>query len=188
MGTVPFQLQSMGNELTRSHQPYFVRQISDSSGIDEATIEGFYSSFQKECPSGHMTPEDFSTLYSKVFSSGEAQDLRSKAFGAFSKNGNTIDFRDFVMVIHLTSNGSPEEKVRLMFRMYDKDGNGSIDAREMNEVIRECYQMLGEDSHGKAEDMFNMMDKDGDGTITEQEFIRACLEDVELSRLLSIRT
>ena len=30
--------------------------------------------------------------------------------------------------------------------------------------------------------------RDGDGTITEQEFIRACLEDVELSRLLSIRT
>lgn len=56
----------MGNELTRSHQPYFVRQISDSSGIDEATIEGFYSSFEKECPSGLMTPEDFSTLYSKV--------------------------------------------------------------------------------------------------------------------------
>merc|ERR1712083_1152100 len=142
----------------------------------------------KECPSGHMTPEDFSKLYSKVFSTGEAQDLRSKAFGAFSKNGSTIDFRDFVMVIHMTSNGSPEEKLRLMFRMYDKDGNGSIDAREMNEMIRECYQMLGEDSHGKAEDMFNIMDKDGDGTITEQEFIRACLEDVELSRLLSIRT
>ena len=36
-------------------------------------------------------------------------------------------------VIHLTSNGSAEEKLRLMFRMYDKNGNGSIDAREMNE-------------------------------------------------------
>jgi len=176
----------MGNDM--SHQPYVVRQISQNSGKDEAAIQDFYTAFQKECPSGHMTPEDFSKLYSKVFSTGEAQDLRSKAFGAFSKNGSTIDFRDFVMVIHMTSNGSPEEKLRLMFRMYDKDGNGSIDAREMNEVIRECYQMLGEDSHGKAEDMFNMMDKDGDGTITEQEFIRACLEDVELSRLLSIRT
>merc|ERR1712179_776909 len=180
--------RTMGNELTRAHQPYFVRQISESSGKDDATIEDFYINFGKECPSGVMTPEDFSNLYQKVFSSGEAQDLRSRAFGAFSKNGNTIDFRDFVMVIHLTSNGSAEEKLRLMFRMYDKNGNGSIDAREMNEVIRECYQMLGEDSHGKAEDMFNMMDKDGDGTITEQEFIRACLEDVELSRLLSIRT
>ena len=29
--------------------------------------------------------------------------------------------------------------------------------------------------------------RDGDGKITEQEFIRACLEDVELSRLLSTR-
>ena len=56
----------MGNELTRSHQPYLVRQISESSGKDEATIEGFYSTFEKECPSGVMTPEDFSTLYSKV--------------------------------------------------------------------------------------------------------------------------
>ena len=36
-------------------------------------------------------------------------------------------------VIHLTSTGSPEEKIKLVFRMYDKDGNGSIDRREMNE-------------------------------------------------------
>lgn len=36
-------------------------------------------------------------------------------------------------VIHLTSTGSPEEKLRVVFRMYDKDGNGSIDKREMNE-------------------------------------------------------
>jgi Ca2+-binding EF-hand superfamily protein len=33
----------------------------------------------------------------------------------------------------LHSNGSAEEKLRLMFRMYDKDGNGSIDGREMNQ-------------------------------------------------------
>ena len=26
-------------------------------------------------------------------------------------------------------------------------------------VIRETYQMLGEDAHGKAKDMFEMMDK-----------------------------
>ena len=46
-----------------------------------------------------------------------------------------IDFVQIIAlkVIHMTSNGSPEEKLRLMFRMYDKDGNGSIDAREMNE-------------------------------------------------------
>ena len=54
----------MGNDM--SHQPYLVRQISQSSGKDEAAIQDFYSSFQNECPSGHMTPEDFSNLYQKV--------------------------------------------------------------------------------------------------------------------------
>ena len=53
--------------------------------------------------------------------------------GYFFSSG--IDFVQIIAfkVIHMTSNGSPEEKLRLMFRMYDKDGNGSIDAREMNE-------------------------------------------------------
>ena len=54
----------MGNDM--SHQPYVVRQISQNSGKDEAAIQDFYSAFQKECPSGHMTPEDFSKLYAKV--------------------------------------------------------------------------------------------------------------------------
>ena len=55
--------------------------------------------------------------------------------GYFSPSG--IDFVQIIAlkVIHMTSNGSPEEKLRLMFRMYDKDGNGSIDAREMNEWV-----------------------------------------------------
>ena len=57
----------MGNEM--SHQPYVVRQISQNSGKDEAAIQDFYSAFQKECPSGHMTPEDFSKLYAKVTTS-----------------------------------------------------------------------------------------------------------------------
>ena len=34
-----------------------------------------------------------------------------------------------------------------------------VSLKQPPRVIRECYQMLGEDSHGKAEDMFNMMDK-----------------------------
>merc|ERR1712243_326052 len=74
---------NMGNDM--SHQPYVMRQISADTGRDEHTLQNFYTAFQKECPSGHMTPEDFANLYEKVFSSGAAQDLRNKAFGAFSK-------------------------------------------------------------------------------------------------------
>ena len=42
-----------------------------------------------------------------------------------------MNFRDFLMVVHLTSNGSAEDKLRTMFSLYDLDGNGVIEAREM---------------------------------------------------------
>ena len=35
------------------------------------------------------------------------------------------------MVVHVTSNGSAEDKLRTMFTLYDMDGNGAIDAVEM---------------------------------------------------------
>ena len=67
-----------------------------------------------------------------MFGSSQAEDLQQKAFGQFSKhNDGNMNFRDFLMVIHLTSTGSAEDKLRTMFSLYDVDGNGSIDAAEM---------------------------------------------------------
>ena len=54
-------------------------------------------------------------------------------------------------------------------------------------VMRDVYSMLGEDSFGQTKKMFEMMDKDRDNKITEREFIRASLEDPELTRMLSCR-
>ena len=57
-------------------------------------------------------------------------------------------------------------------------------------VMRDVYSMLGPASGGsfdQTKKMFEMMDKDGDNKITEKEFIRASLEDPELTRMLSCR-
>merc|ERR1712113_1269962 len=78
-------------------------------------------------------------------------------------------------------------KLRTMFSLYDRDGNGSIDASEMESVLRDVYQMMGESEFGQGQAMFQMMDKDSDGKITEAEFIKASMEDVELCRMLSMK-
>ena len=67
-----------------------------------------------------------------MLGSDQADTLQQKAFGQFDKhNDGNVNFRDFLMVVHLTSNGSAEDKLRTMFSLYDVDGNGSIEASEM---------------------------------------------------------
>ena len=36
-----------------------------------------------------------------------------------------------MLALHVTSNGSPEEKLTWAFKMYDIDGNGVVDFNEM---------------------------------------------------------
>ena len=68
-----------------------------------STIQDIYSSFRKDCPSGHLSPQKFTELYEAVFDSKQADAFREKAFGQFDKHNNgTINFRDFLMVVHMT--------------------------------------------------------------------------------------
>ena len=121
----------MGNN--PSSGPYLERQFSAASGKDVDTIHDMYSGFQKDCPSGYISPQQFTDLYERVVGTREADEFRNKAFGQFDKHNNgTINFRDFLMVIQLTSNGSAEDKLRTMFSLYDLDGNKTIDAEEMS--------------------------------------------------------
>merc|ERR1711953_101745 len=157
---------TMGNE--QSHAGgygYIEKQMSNATGKDVSTLQNFYSDFQKECPNGQLSPQKFTELCEKVLGSSKAAEFKSKAFGRFDKHNNgSINFRDFLMVIHLTSNGSPLDKLKTLFSLFDQDGNGVIDAEEIQSVLTEVYEMLNEDCFKKQKVfrqsslMFSMMD------------------------------
>ena len=92
-----------------------------------------------------------------------------------------------ILVIVATSAGTPEEKFRSAFRMYDVDGNAVIDQDEMANVMQAIYGMMGEGAKNpgywadeSAKCIFIQMDENSDGHITEDEFLRGCLQDDEL--------
>jgi Ca2+-binding EF-hand superfamily protein len=51
-------------------------------------------------------------------------------------------FQEFLLAIDVTSSGTPEEKLKWAFRMYDVDGNGVIDLQEMQKIVQVTYTTI----------------------------------------------
>merc|ERR1712198_231184 len=154
-------------------------------------IQEWHRGFLKDCPSGELSKDQFVTMYSKMFPGGNAGKFSENVFRTFdTNNSGTIDFREFMLALHVTSKGSPEEKLSWAFRMYDVDGNGSIEFAEMKRVVGAVYEMLGTEAGttGKAQELFAKMDQNSDGCVSQEEFIAVCKQDKDLLNILQGRS
>jgi len=151
-------------------------------------IKEWYKGFLEDCPSGELSKEHLVEIYSQIFPGGNSEKFAEHVFGTFDTDrSGTIDFREFMLALHVTSCGTPEEKIRWAFRMYDIDGNGMIDITELKRTLSAVYEVVG---HGdaqeklKAEELFRILDENSDGEISQEEFINIIKRDHQLLNIL----
>ncbi|KAF3849561.1 hypothetical protein F7725_019280 [Dissostichus mawsoni] len=115
-------------------------------------------------------PDNFTMQF---FPYGDASKFAQHAFRTFDKNSDgTIDFREFICALSITSRGSFEQKLNWAFNMYDLDGDGKITRVEMLEIIE------------RVDKIFSKMDKNNDDQISLDEFKEAAKSDPSIVLLL----
>jgi len=88
----------------------------------------------------------------------------------------TIDFDEFLEMMAQKMKGlDDEEEIKEAFKVFDKNGDGFIEASELRQVMQSLGEKLTEE---EVEDMIKEADVDGDGRVNYQEFapyVSACL-------------
>lgn len=106
----------------------------------------------------------------------------ARIFAIVDEDGSgQVDRLEFLRFVENLIHGGEDDKLSFAFRLYDTDGNSSIEPAELGQIIaaslNEYGLEVGDDLRVKLADvMFRKVDTDGDGTISFDEF-KAVLEN-----------
>merc|ERR1712110_483027 len=171
----------------------------DNSPLTREDVEEMYDSFYEKYPDGMITREGFRRLLEKTHPDEDMNKLQGFAFRCFDSDGDgTIDFRELMTFFYMLATENDEDIMRMIFRIYDVNSNGSISRQEMDKIVKVLFRLGSfnsekgifedEDAEEALSDMaFDEMDTDDDGNVTEYESMKAIANEEKASSLISIK-
>lgn len=126
----------MGNSKSGALSKEILEDLQLNTKFTEETLCAWYQSFLKECPSGRITRQEFQSIYAKFFPEADPKAYAQHVFRSFDANSDgSLDFKEYVIALHMTSEGKTNQKLEWAFSLYDVDGNGTISKNEVLEIV-----------------------------------------------------
>ena len=146
-----------------------------------------------------LTKAEFQKIYKQFFPFGDPSSFADYVFNVFDADkSGSIDFKEFICALSVTSRGKMEDKLDWAFQLYDIDGDGKISYDEMLAIVEAIYKMVSDGSSAiiaccsahtvkqvgsmvklpededtpekRVKKIFRMMDKDENGSLDMEEF------------------
>ena len=178
--------------IERDPRPELTKQdvefLTENTNFTKDEITQWFVQFILDCPEGTLTMEKLKEMMNIILPDENIDIIANLIFSAFDKDNNgSLDFSEFIMATHCIGSSSPEDKIRWVFQVYDTDNSGSITIGEIIQVFSALYENEGLDQKyavERAETIFGNLDVNHDGDVSEDEFVKVCLEDKEMVKLL----
>ncbi|XP_053552561.1 recoverin [Bombina bombina] len=188
----------MGNSKSGALSKEILEELKLNTKFTQDELCTWYQSFLKECPSGRISKQQFENIYAKFFPNADPKEYAHHVFRSFDANNDgTLDFKEYMIALHMTSSGKADQKLEWAFCLYDVDGNGNISKPEVLEIIMAIFKMIPtEDQKSLKEDentpekrtnkIWDYFGKKDCDKLTEGEFINGIMNNKEILRLIQL--
>ncbi|XP_006010111.1 recoverin b [Latimeria chalumnae] len=186
----------MGNSKSSALSKELLEDLKLNTRYSEGELSLWYNSFLKECPSGRISKEQFENIYASFFPDADPKAYAQHVFRSFDANSDgMLDFKEYIIALHLTSSGKTNQKLEWAFSLYDVDGNGTINKPEVLEIISAIFKMINEEDkkhlpddentpEKRANKIWDFFRKKDNDKLTEGEFIQGITDNKEILRLI----
>ncbi|XP_007432352.1 guanylyl cyclase-activating protein 1-like [Python bivittatus] len=149
----------------------------------------WYAKFMKECPSGQLTMYECKKILRLENSTIQANNYVEKVFNIFDTNKDGfIDFLELIAAINLVIRGKIDQKLKWYFKLYDADGSGTIDKKEVISILM-AIRAINSNQEMTPEEFTNMVfekiDVNNDGELTLEEFLNGVENDEHFLEMIS---
>jgi len=159
-----------------------MKLLKDTTEMEENEIVEKHDNFLEKHPDGNISKKSFDQLLSECLTKSSRKKLRSHLWRIYDLNmDGVVDFKEFMVVLKVMSEGSAEENLRQIFRFFDVNLNGYIDKLELDRVVRDL-QALDKSNHSSpliAEKAWEEMSPAGGQEVSVEQFTTACLANRE---------